>query len=638
MMQKIRVVGFSTSDLSRGHSVMISGGFIAALVGVTVAGYGSLGKTSVAEFDAISSLARTTSLGIFESGQGGSAASQLSALAAQVRSVASGIEKAGSANLLPSGAKSQVTSFAASWADLGQAMSAIERPAADAEALRKQVSAVLPALIQVSRKIEPYRASAAGSLAFESISRLQGYATSGFGYEAAARVAYDLSNMVYQLRTSEASFGAEAKESRQLAEGILQSTAGAAAQAKSSQPTTPAIAMMVDRARAAQGQADALHESMRSADGLVAILTASGGALVICGLLATMGGVLLAVSEFGSRFRNALGQFDRGEGAMAKLASDARAIADGKLNTIASLADAGTHDLAKALNEIVRKVRGITEVATRHAATTLTRSREVYSGADEAEVQLGSQADGLTALAQDMRVISSSMEWMTHDATALSFAARYTKESLQTSSRAVQDSIERMDSIRDAMQDTSKKVKRLGERSQEVGAVLEDLSAMSEQINVLAMNAALEAERAGEAGRGFKIVAAEVKSISARVDAALLKAASAAANMDADARSAIESMERSTQRVASGAYVGEIAGASLMMSRSSVDAMVLMATLMTQDAATESENATAGAVAAESAIAAASAIIDWSRRVRDSSKKSETESHAAKRAMDGAYQ
>lgn len=634
--KKIRVVGFATGDVSRSHSVVIGLGFVAALAGMFGVGFGAFSRSSLTDITSAVEASRLATAGVERAVSTG-AMGELKALPATLTNVGQTLSSVNPMWLPSADSRQALAQMAVAWNDLGITAAPMERAVTGSTTLHKQLIGEYQRIAQVSARIEPYRGSPAGSAAFESVSRIIGYTSSGFGFEAGARISYDLSNLAYQLRTQEGSFGPSARETRQIVDQVVQATVGLANQIKSDTPNSKDIAALGEKSRLAAGAADNLLAVAASGLQAAMIILIGGAVAAVAGLLMVLSGVVLAVSEYGSRFRKALSQFNKGEGAMVRLEADAKAIAGGKLGVTADTSDEGTSLIAESLNQITAQTRDVISKASSFASETETGARDMGDHAARNE----EEAKALLAILNDtlssMHSMSNGFEWLSHDSKAVAYAARQTLESLSAGQRAVQDSVERMDAIRDAMQDTGKRTKRLGERSQEVGEILEDLRAMAEQINVLAMNASLEAERAGEGGKGFRVVAAEVRNLSTRVDAALNKASGAVDAMQGDARSAIESMERSIQKVAAGAYVGEIAAATIQMSRSGVESVASMSTVISNGAAEDGSAASIGAEKAEAGAGTMSRFVEWIASVKKSCAMTEASSLNVRRSVENAY-
>ena len=120
-----------------------------------------------------------------------------------------------------------------------------------------------------------------------------------------------------------------------------------------------------------------------------------------------------------------------------------------------------------------------------------------------------------------------------------------------------------MNDIREQIQETSKRIKRLGESSQEIGEIVELISDITEQTNVLALNASIQADCGGEAGRGFSVVAEEVQRLAERSGEANKQIGAIVKTIQADTQDAVAAMEKSTMGVVEGAKLSDAAGQAL---------------------------------------------------------------------------
>ena len=140
---------------------------------------------------------------------------------------------------------------------------------------------------------------------------------------------------------------------------------------------------------------------------------------------------------------------------------------------------------------------------------------------------------------------------------------QHTLSAAELGGQAVRNTIAGMDGIREQIQDTAKRIKRLGESSQEIGEIVGLISDITEQTNVLALNAAIQATSAGEAGRGFSMVAEEVQRLAERSAEATKQIGALVKTIQSDTQDAVAAMEKSTLGVVEGAKLSDVAGQSL---------------------------------------------------------------------------
>jgi twitching motility protein PilJ len=141
--------------------------------------------------------------------------------------------------------------------------------------------------------------------------------------------------------------------------------------------------------------------------------------------------------------------------------------------------------------------------------------------------------------------------------------ARQSRAAAQSGLDAVQEAINSINMLRDHVHETSKRIKRLGESSQEIGEITALIYGITEQTNTLAVNAAIQAASAGEAGRGFSVVAEEVGQLAERCANAARQITTLVIGIQTDAQNAIGAMERSAQGVVEGTRLSDRAGVAL---------------------------------------------------------------------------
>ncbi len=256
-------------------------------------------------------------------------------------------------------------------------------------------------------------------------------------------------------------------------------------------------------------------------------------------------------------------QNERNQQAILRLLDELSSLADGDLTVQATVTEDITGAIADSINYAIEALRDLVATINDSSILVDAASKQTEGTARHLVRSAETQAKQAAAASESMARMAISIEEVSGNAERCSDVARHSVEIAHKGGEAVRRTIAGMNTIRETIQDTSKRIKRLGESSQEIGNIVELIEEIAEQTNILALNASIEASRAGEASRGFAVVADEVQKLAERSAGATKKIEVLVSTIQSDTNEAVMSMERSTTDVVGGALLAENAGAAL---------------------------------------------------------------------------
>src|SRR5215467_2431407 len=238
-------------------------------------------------------------------------------------------------------------------------------------------------------------------------------------------------------------------------------------------------------------------------------------------------------------------------------------IARGDLTLRGRVTNDALGNVVDSVNYMLDNFVKVLERVRKGALDVQSSANEILIASEEMSTGAVQQDQEITNTSSAVEQLTVSMKQVSNNAEASAEAARRALDAAEQGNRSVRDTLEGMQRIRASVQATAKRIKALGDRSLEISEIVNVINDITEQTNLLALNAAIEAARAGEAGRGFAVVADEVRKLAEHSRSATKDIAALIKAIQAETNEAVVVMEEGTKEVEGGASLADQAGRAL---------------------------------------------------------------------------
>lgn len=301
-----------------------------------------------------------------------------------------------------------------------------------------------------------------------------------------------------------------------------------------------------------------------------------------------------------------------------RLLDDVEGAARGDLTVQAEVTADVLGAVADAFNNTIQNLRSIVQQVKQAARQVNQNATDSEAFARNLSGDAWCQAEELAVTLKSVQMMTESIQRVAENAADAEEVARYSSTTALRGGEAVEHTVAGILKIRDTVAQTNRKVKRLAESAQEISKIVAVISTIASRTNLLALNASIEAAKAGEAGRGFAVVADEVRQLADRSAKALKEIEQIVSQIQSETSKVQTAMEEGQQQVIDGTRRAEQAKRSLediIQVSNRIDALVRS---ITADTVEQRENSRIVAQVTQSVELAAQETSQESQRVAGS--------------------